>query len=301
MKKRNPPYTPFLWVAGICLSGRLAAGPITFNTALPIAQGHWILRGQYVGVRASDDPTPLDRNLRINGAAFVLAGGLTPRLAAFAILPYLDKSLRVNTPIGHRSRGDSGLADVTLLARWTLFADDRPGTNLRVAPFAGVKLPTGRDDASDGLGQLPQPLQLGSGSWDGLGGATVTWQTLAWELDADAGYRRNGGANAFQFGDEAFADLSFQYRVWPRQLSGGVPGYLYAVAETNLTRQARNEIAGASDPDSGGTRWDVDFGLQYVTVRWIFEAVVRVPAVQHLHGSALKTNYQIAAGFRWNL
>lgn len=188
-----------------------------------------------------------------------------------------------------------------LLGRYTAFAADRPGETLRIAPFVGVKLPTGRHDESDGLGRLPQPLQPGSGSWDGLGGGTVSWQKLAWEFDVDAGYRRNGEADRFRFGDEFFADASFQYRVFPRQLGPGVPGFLYAVLESNLSRQRRNRVDGARDPDSGGTRWDIDLGLQYVAARYILEAVVRLPAAQRLHGEALKTDYQLSVGFRLNL
>ncbi len=38
---------------------------------------------------------------------------------------------------------------------------------------------------------------------------------------------------------------SLQYRLWPRELSGGVPGFLYGVVETNLIYQGKNEINGA--------------------------------------------------------
>ncbi len=242
----------------------------------------------------------MGRELTVNAAPFVLAHGVTPRLAGFAIVAYLDKSLEADTPVGRRKRGDSGIGDSLLIGRYTALAVDRPGSTLRLAPFAGVKLPTGRDDASDSLGRLPQPLQLGSGSWDGLGGVTFSWQTLGWEIDADAGYRANGEANQFRFGDEAFTNLSFQYRLWPRKLQAGVPGFLYGVVESNLARQERHEVAGIADPNSGGTRWDLVAGLQYVTARFILEAAVKVPAVERLHGNALETDYQATAGFRWN-
>jgi hypothetical protein len=42
-------------------------GPITFLTALPVAQGQAVVRGQYGFVRATGDPTPAERELTIDG------------------------------------------------------------------------------------------------------------------------------------------------------------------------------------------------------------------------------------------
>lgn len=281
-------------------SGPIEAGPITFNTALPVARGEWILRGQYLFVRASDDPSPADRDLKVHAVPIVMAYGVSPRLALFGIVPYLDKRLEMTTPQGRVRREVSGFGDPLVMGRWTAFARDETGSTLRLAPFAGLKLPAGADDASDGLGRLPRPLQLGSGSWDGLGGLTLSWQTLGFELDADAGYRSNGTKESFRSGDEAFADASLQVRVWPREMGAGVPGFVYLVLESNASRQERDRVSGESDPDSGGFRWDGIVGLQYVTARLVLEAAVRLPLVQRLHGNALRTDFSVTAGLRWN-
>lgn len=129
----------------------------------------------------------------------------------------------------------------------------------------------------------------------------MTFQTKQWELDADAGVRKTTEADGFRFGNEAFADVSFAYRVWPRQLGAGVPAFLYAVAETNLMVQGRNEIRGLADSDSGGTRWDVDFGLQYVTTNYIVEGIVQIPAVDRPKGTGLRSDVRVTAGLRWNI
>ena len=42
-----------------------AAGPITFLTALPVPQGQGVIRGQFVFIRASDDPTDAARDLTV--------------------------------------------------------------------------------------------------------------------------------------------------------------------------------------------------------------------------------------------
>ena len=203
---------------------------------------------------------------------------MTPRLAIFGIVPIVQKSMDAESPAGRLTRGGTGLGDVVAFARYTVYAVDTPNSTFRIAPFGGFKTPTGRTDASDAVGLLPRPLQPGSGSWDPLAGVAVTFQTKPWELDADVGYKRNTEADDLRFGDEFFADVSFQYRVWPRDLGAGVPAFLYAVVETNVLAQGRSEHAGVPDPDSGGRRWDVDLGLQYVTTNLIVEGIVRSPS-----------------------
>jgi len=152
-------------------------------------------------------------------------------LAVFGIVLGLDKDLDVATPAGparppsegaggRRTRADSGLGDVTFIARYTAYQDDHPGETLRLAPFVGLEAPTGDDDENDLLGRLPQPLQLGSGSWEPFKGVVGTWQTLNWQIDVAASYKFNAEAYEFEFGDEA-----------------------------------RNEMGGEIDRDSGGVTW----------------------------------------------
>jgi len=290
----------FCW---ILWCNEAAAGPITFNTALPIAQGQAIVRGQAVVTRATGDSTVADRSFTGVGAESVLAYGVTRDLALFALLPlFLHKALDFNLPDGRRvSRGTNGFGDVALVGRYTLLEFNWPGETIRVAPFAGIKMPTGSDSRDDRFGRIPRPLQPGSGSWDPLLGAIFSWQTLDWEFDSDAGYRFNTRADGFEFGDIVFADLSFQYRIWPWQLaSGGVPAFVYAVLESNFVWQGKNRVGGMIDSNSGGFTWIIDPGIQFVTERYVVEAAVRLPAVQDLNGTALGGDFQIVAGFRWN-
>lgn len=284
----------------IASASRASAGPISFLTALPVARGQGIIRGQYLLIRSGADSTPPDRNLTVHAVPIAVALGVTPQLAIFGVVPFLDKSLTLTTPIGRMTRGATGLGDAVAFARYTLVAVNRAGSTIRVAPFGGAKLPTGSDAATDRFGRVPPPLQPGSGSWDGLGGVALTWQTLQWEFDAAGAYQKNTTANDFRFGDQATFDLSFQYRVWPRQLGGGVPGFLYAVAESNLVWQDKNELGGLSDSSSGGRRWDVDLGLQYVTRSFVIEGIVQIPTLQRPNGAALELGTRANASIRWS-
>ncbi len=227
------------------------AAPETFNTALPVAKGEFLFREQFLFKRASKDPSPANREVEVLGGTSVLGYGINGDLAVFGVLPYLDKEMDMTTTGGQRvTRETSGIGDARLFGRYTLFKNNFPGGSFRMAPFAGIELPTGEDDDSDILGALPATFQLGSGSWDPFGGVVATYQTLDYQIDAQISYKINTEANTFQFGDEAHFDASLQYRLWPRQLGGGVPGFLYGIVEANLIYKFENEISGADDPNS---------------------------------------------------
>src|SRR3546814_2740584 len=158
----------------------------------------------------------------------------------------------MTTPAGRIRRDNSGVGDATVFARYTFWQHDAPARTLRLAGFGGVTAPTGADAARDRFGRLPQRLQDGTGAWNRFGGLVASYQTLAFEIDGQLSYRANRGAKAFEAGDETRLDLSSQVRLWPRQLSGGVPGLLYGVLELNVLHQGRDRFAGQRDHDSGG-------------------------------------------------
>lgn len=275
------------------------AAPITFNTALPVARGEGIFRAQFKYLTAADDG-PGNRDLAVSMVPLVGVYGLTEKWALFGILPFLNKELDVNTLSGRRTREVSGLGDSTLLVRYTVFQQDRPGQTFRIAPLVGLEMPTGENGEKDSLGRLPPPLQLGSGSWDPLLGVVTTWQTLERQIDAALSYQLNTEANDFEFGDVARLDLSYQHRIWPRELGSGVPGFVYGVLEGNLIWQDQNEVGGQKDPDSGGTTLYLASGIQWVTKRTVLESVLQFPLIQNLHGNALENDYILTLSFRRN-
>lgn len=280
--------------------GTAWSAPITFNTALPVQENGWVLREQFIYDKNSRDPSPANRDVRVSGLVSVLGYGVSRDLTLFGVLPYLDKRLDMDMGGQRVSRSDQGFGDLMVIGRYTAYESNVLGRTFRVAPFLGVKAPTGHDDAQDGLGRLPPPIQLGSGSWDWLGGAVATYQTLDFQVDTQLSYRANREANGFRFGDVSGLDVSFQYRLWPQKLGGGVPAFFYGVLEANLIHAEKNRISGVADPNSGGTTLFLSPGLQYVTKKWILEAGVQIPVMQNLNGTALKNDYILNAGFRVN-
>lgn len=292
-----------LSAVGVLLLGLLeapATAQITTNTALPVTEGRGIVRVQSKGIRATADG-PGNRELTVYGLPLVGVYGLTPRWTLFGVVPLLRKRLDVTTPQGRVTRGPTGLADVRLFARYTVWGQNRPGQTIRLAPLAGLELPTGRSDDTDRIGRLPQPLQLGSGSWDPFAGVVFTWQTLQWQLDVAPVYRVFTEAHDFRFGDVARLDMATKYRLWLHDRTGGVPGFFYGNLETNLIWQDEHERRSQLVENSGGTTWFVAPGLQYVTRRVVVEGAVQLPAVQDLNGSALERDFITTLSLRINL
>jgi len=276
------------------------AGPITFNSALPVSEGVGILRSQVKLVRKSGDATAQNRVLIVTAVPVVLAYGINPRLTVFGVLPYVDKRMDITMGATRIRRETQGPGDALFFGRYTVYQADRPGDTFRIAPFAGIKAPTGSHNTQDAFGLLPRPLQPGSGSWDPFAGVAITRQTLGWEFDTAASYRLNTETSGFVFGDEVRLDASFQYRVFPQTLESGVPAFIYAVLESNLIWNGKNQAGGVTDANSGGLTWNLVPGLQYVTSRFVLETAMQIPTVQNLNGSALETDWAWSAGFRWN-
>jgi len=241
-------------------TGNAWSAPITFNTALPVAKDEFLVREQFIVNKSDDDPGNLNRDRTAKAAVSVLGYGVTGNLALFGVLPYRDNELKL-TAAGQRiKRSASGFGDLTVFGRYTVVQRDQRGRNFRVAPFAGIKVPTGDDNKRDSLGVLPPSVQVGSGSWDPLVGVVTTYQTLKYQIDGQFSYQMNNEANDFEAGDVTRLDGSLQYRLLPRTLGSGVPAFFYGVIEANLIHQQKNEFGGRSNPDSGGTRLFLNAG-----------------------------------------
>ena len=287
-------------VAVVVWAGNARSAPQTFNTALPVAEGEFVFREQFVLDQSGDDPSGANRDRTAMSAISVLGYGVNRNFSLFGVVPYADKRLELTESGARRARSARGLGDISLFGRYTAFKNDWRGRTFRIAPFAGIKVPTGDDDERDAFGSLPKSVQLGSGSWDPFAGVVATYQTLDFQIDTQISYKANTKANDFKFGDVARLDSSFQYRLWPRTLDSGIPGFLYGGVEANLIYQGKNQSVGVDDINSNGTRLFLAPALQYVTKRWIAEAAVQVPVYRNLNGTALEKDYTVRAGFRVN-
>lgn len=268
-----------------------AAAPQTFNTALPVAEGEWVVRMQ--GVYMHMD-APMGADAEAYGGVGVVARGIDEKTALFAMLPAFHKSLTS----GGETRASTGIGDLSLFVRREVYRSNARGRSFRVAAFGGAELPTGRNRVSDRQGLLPPALQPGSGSFDPFGGLIATYQTLDFEMDGQISYQENRRANGFAFGNLFRADASAQYRLLPRKLGSGLPHFLYATLDAGYRNNAHNRAGRAPIPGTALEQFTLAPGLQYVTRRWIVEAAVEVPVWQDAGPMAMKEDVTVFAGVR---
>jgi len=272
------------------------AAPINSNVALPVRKGGFVFRSQARWLRATDDPTTSDREVNIVAIPNVLVYGATPDLALFTIFPYIFRNVESTDPSsGKRTeKNDNGIGDLTLLARYTVYARDYPSGTTRFALLGGIKLPTGDDDL--------EPITTESIDFTLGWVSTVTWGFGRHEVDADVVYRINTEAEDFEKGDDLIYDLAYQFRVYPWTLPEvGVPNFVYLVAEANGVFSQKSEQNGKTIDGSGGNTIFFSPGIQFASRRFIFEASIQLPVIQDLNGNQVEKDFVLTAGFRVNL
>lgn len=266
------------------VSGAVSAAPITFNTALPVSKGEVLIRQQFVYSQSGDRLNDVSRTVSTFRSVSVMGYGPARRAAIFGVLPVVH----VDREIGPVNFEATGLGDATIFGRYEVYRADSPGKTLRIAPFAGVSLPTGEEG------------ETGDGSLDFFGGLIGTVARADWAFDSQVQYVVNREANGFARGDQASADASLQYRLLPGSLSSNTKRFLFGVIEANVTYLDEDRLFGVDDPNSGGVLVSVSPGVQYAAKRWIAEAAVRIPVVTDLNGSALEPDYSVIASLRVN-
>lgn len=260
------------------------AAPIATNTALPISTGEIIVREQLIKTHSSDRLGGINRQLDIFESRTAFGYGLTSKLAIFGVLPIVN----IERTLGDISSSNSGLGDAALFVRYEVFRNDRQGRTFRVAPYAGVRLPTGRDG------------KTGDGSVDFFGGVIATLARTQWVLDNQLRFDLNREADGFDRGNALSFESSFQYRLAPGKVMRDTTAFVYGVLELSAKRYERNRVGGVTDSNSGGFELYLTPGLQYATRRWIADLGVKLPIVSNLNGTALEPDYSILTSIRMN-
>ncbi len=285
----------FVVLSFISTTNALSA-PINSNVALPVRQGGFVFRSQVKWLRATDDPTSLNREVNVVAVPNVLVYGATPDLALFAIFPYIFRQVEFTDAASEQriNKNENGIGDLTLLARYTIYARDYPSGTFRIAPLAGIKIPTGDDDL--------EPITTDSIDLQFGGVSTITWDFGRHEIDADVIYRINTEAKSFESGDDLTYDLAYEFRLYPWTLPDvGTPNFIYLVAEANGIYSQKGKLGSETIDDSGGHTLFLSPGLQFATRRYILESSIQLPAIQDLNGGQVKTDFILTAGFRVNL
>lgn len=264
-----------------------ANGQISFPGAAPISAGNVTvyLKPQFIDTQGFS--STIDRNVLIYGAS--------PDLAVI-----LQNNTFVSNSVTTGNRGAqqsaTGFGDTVLEGRYTVYRQDGPGSTFRIAPYAGVVIPTGMDNVNP---LMPRAGQPGTGAWSTRDAVTMSYQTLDWNAAAETGYQANSVANGYQFGNVLYADAAFRYRLWPGSLESVVPAEIYGFVESNFTSTAANRATGNMVSGSGGQLLLIDPGIIYTTRTYSVTLMGLLPAYEQLNGSHY--NYGILISFRFSL
>lgn len=250
------------------------------------------------GVDRQSDP--LDR--RRLDQAWSLAGhyGLRYDLQLSAILPYVERTLRLDDPAGPDRYSTDGLGDATLAVKWRYYRWDAPGIGTNFALLAGLELPTGSDDERDHGLLLPRDLQPGSGSWDPFAGLAVTHEPGRWRFNAYTIYKRIGqGSRDANDGDQVFAELAAGNRFWLEPYPGP---FMRLDLMLRYRHEGRDREGGSLVHDSGGDL--ATFGLNWAfRPRPIldFQISAEMPFWQSLNGTQLKEEFLVTVTFGYRI
>ena len=238
----------------------------------------------------------LDQEVTVSALPVMVPYEVIPnKLVVIGAIAFLDKRMKLIRDGAHESRGDAGLGDLKLVAKYQFVQRDTRKSSFRVTYLGGLKLPTGRADTT-----LPPPLQLGTGSYDFIAGSIATYVRDRWGLNAEAVLNKNTKAHDYQFGDIWSLNLALGYRIFPRVYEIYPSPYSTVYLELLTQFSGKNLKQGAELDNTGGKIVFLSPGIQYVLSRTLLvEASLQYPVVQDLNGTQLGTDFSVNVGIRW--
>jgi hypothetical protein len=173
--------------------------------------------GQYSSfgtTQVDGDEIPNMANQHLDSTILQAVAGynFTPRFSMQLNLPYAYRSY--DRPQGFQTdRGvEQGIGDVSLVGRFLIMRQDKPDTNFVWNALAGLKLPTGSSSRiKEEFSEIEVPgapesgihghdLALGSGSWDGIVGASTYYR-----------YQRTFATASVQYSLRTTGDYGYRY------------------------------------------------------------------------------------------
>lgn len=188
--------------------------------------------------------------------------------------------------------GDSGVGDISLLARARVFQRHSLASTTTVALLAGIKVPSGSSHGrADNGDYLDAHQQLGSGASDGLFGANMSYAHGRWSLSANVLGALKGqgtaGAHDYDYGDSINYDVTTRFRLRPATFGASDQHWFVSCGLAGESRGRETELGRPID-DSGGHVLFVQPGLQVnLGARWTLEFSAQVPIHHDLTGTQL--------------
>ena len=223
------------------------------------------------------------------------------KISVNSLFSYVDQKRTIFSPTGATNITQaSGLGDVVLLFQYTPFTKLKRSLTLAVGP----KMPLGKFDAVDpeyGLVLSPD-LQPGSGSWDGIIGASYKEFHLlnspGLTFTGSAGFRittpaqRFDGDFKYRFGSETVLGIGIQKNLLLKRV-GITPSVSLSYRNT-----AQDNVDGSAVAGTGGNWLNLIPSLNIEpTNKWAINISGELPVYRNLNGTQLTTSYRLNIGF----
>ena len=249
-------------------------------------------------------PTRMTMEMHMFGVMY----GISDKLNLMLMLPYVRNEMDHVTMMNMRFTTESeGFGDTKLTGQYQAYSNKATQLILN----AGVSLPTGSIDERDDTpamanAKLPYSMQLGSGTYDLLLGATytATSDSWFWGLQGNATIRTGSNDNQYTLGDRmqfiAWAgksindhhlSLSLRYDDWDN-IDGADP-------------QLNPNMVPTADPNRrAGTLTQLALGYEFATNSGAlknnrFAIEYRIPVQQDLDGPQLETNQTLSLNWHY--
>ena len=238
-----------------------------------------------------DEIRTLNRNLQLG-----MDYAFNPAWAVSVQMPVVNRDHRHvlnDVPPEQESWSLTGLGDLRLSGRYQTALNEHAAAGFQF----GLKLPTGKFDETNDLGQLAErSLQPGSGTTDALLGA-YTYHQL--EGDATTLFvqglwqRPLTERDDYQPGQQVTLDVGLRYAL-TRSLN--------AQLQVNLLWKDHDQGFNAEPDDTGGRYVFLSPGASYtLTTQLQLYGFVQLPLYQYVNGTQLTADWSAVAGLSWRL
>jgi hypothetical protein len=238
-----------------------------------------------------DEIRTLNRNLQLG-----MDYAFNPAWAVSLQLPVVNRDhshVHNDVPPEYEAWNLTGLGDLRLSGRYQSAIDNHATAGVQF----GLKLPTGKFDETNDLGQLAErSLQPGSGTTDALlgvytyhqleGDATTLFVQALWQ-------RPLTERDDYQPGQQVTLDVGLRY---------ALTHSLNAQLQLNLLWKDHDQGLEAEPEDSGGGYVFLSPGASYaLTTQLQLYGFVQLPMYQYVNGTQLTADWSAVAGLGWRL
>lgn len=257
-------------------------------------------------------PTSMTMQMHMFGVMYAPSD----RITLMAMLNYIDKEMDHVTymggagtnVLGEFTTRTSGLGDTRISALVSLYGSRQHSVHATV----GVSLPTGEQDEEDRIltpmnmrpeVRLPYPMQLGSGTYDVIGGLTYTggYAEWGWGAQWQSLWRTGDNDEGYTLGDEHQFSGWLSYLVDPALSVSARLAYFDRANLSGIDPAIRAPVQTADPDRQGARRLDLGLGVNFVLPgdRHRLALEWSTPLRQTLSGPQLETDWQLTLGWQF--